>query len=744
MPWGAHFCQFYQTKQDLLDVLVPYFKVGLENNEFCVWVTSEFLTKEEALAALKKAVPGFSVYLKKGQIEIFPYTDWYLKEGKFELKRVLGMWVAKHDEALARGYDGLRVSGNPFWIDNKKDWDDFTEYEAEINNVIDDYKILVLCTYSLEKCGANEIIDVVATHQFALIKREGKWELIEHSEHEKIEEALRRSEERYRSLFNGMTEGFALHEIICDNKGVPRDYRFLEINPAFERLTGLKREDVVGKTHNEVLPNDDPSWATAFGAVALTGEPVHFENYSPALKRYYEVFAYRPAPRQFAVILMDITERKKKEEELVRLNRTLRAISNSNQVMMRATDESQYLNDLCKIIVEDCGHTMVWIGFAQKDEGRTVKPVAWAGFEEGYLETLRITWADTERGRGPTGTAIRTGQTVICRNMLTDPKFVPWREQALKRGYQSSIALPLMAADKAFGALMIYSKDVDPFSEDEVRLLTELAGDLAYGITTIRLRNAHAQAEEALRHAEVEVERARLKALNTVADGLAHEITNPMNAMALTLQFLQRLVRHWQEEGDQITAEVIKEHRTAIVKHVGSVYDELMRVKTVVHDFRNFARPITLQQEETSLKEMLNQSMALFEQELKAKGVGAEVHVPETDIKIWADKTRLQQVFTNLIKNAMEAMDGGGKLVVSAEVRGDKAEIRFRDNGCGIPPENLAHLWEPYFSTKSGGSGLGLFICKNIVEAHMGNINVQSAPGAGTECTVAVPLSKKS
>lgn len=194
LPWGTHFCQFYQTKKDLAEILVRYFKAGLENNEFCVWVTSEFLTDQDAIEAMKKAVPDFAKYLKKGQIEIFPYTDWYLKSGKFEMKRVLKKWVGKHNEGIARGFDGMRVSGNPFWIDNKKDWDDFAAYEAEINNVIGPYKLLVLCTYFLNKCGAGEIIDVVTNHQFALIKRSGAWEIIESAAQKKIKEELRQVE----------------------------------------------------------------------------------------------------------------------------------------------------------------------------------------------------------------------------------------------------------------------------------------------------------------------------------------------------------------------------------------------------------------------------------------------------------------------------------------------------------------------------------------------------------------------
>ena len=198
----------------------------------------------------------------------------------------------------------------------------------------------------------------------------------------------------------------------------------------------------------------------------------------------------------------EITKRKKAEEELLRLNRTLRALTETNQALIRAKVESDLLEDICRIVVEDCGHAMAWIGFVEENEGKSVRPVAQAGFEEGYLDTLNITWADTERGRGPTGTAIRTGRPATCLNMQTDPRFAPWREEALKRGYASSIVLPLMADAKAFGALNIYSREPGPFSEQETALLSELAADLSRGIAAIRLRAARAAAEETKRTSE--------------------------------------------------------------------------------------------------------------------------------------------------------------------------------------------------------------------------------------------------
>ena len=178
LPWGSHFCQFYTTQQDMTEVVVPYFRAGLESNELCVWVTSDFLTTQDALAALGRGVPGFPDPLARRQIEVFPHTDWYLKGGSFDLKRTLDMWMEKHDEALARGFSGLRVSGTPYWIDNKKDWDDFADYEAEINRVIGGTKLLVLCTYSLEKCGVMEILDVIKNHEFALAMNRGKWQVV--------------------------------------------------------------------------------------------------------------------------------------------------------------------------------------------------------------------------------------------------------------------------------------------------------------------------------------------------------------------------------------------------------------------------------------------------------------------------------------------------------------------------------------------------------------------------------------
>ena len=203
----------------------------------------------------------------------------------------------------------------------------------------------------------------------------------------------------------------------------------------------------------------------------------------------------------------DVTARKAKEEALRKLNRTLIAMNKSSQAMSHSKEENDYLNQVCKIVVENTEFSMVWIGYAMEDEVKTICPIASAGIEEDYLESIRLSWDDSQFGRGPTGTAIRTGNISICNNILTNPDFEPWREQALKRGFASSIVFPLKTAEKTFGALTIYSNQPDIFWDEEIKLLSKLANDLAHGIITIRLRSAHKMAEEALKksHNELEV-----------------------------------------------------------------------------------------------------------------------------------------------------------------------------------------------------------------------------------------------
>lgn len=223
----------------------------------------------------------------------------------------------------------------------------------------------------------------------------------------------------------------------------------------------------------------------------------------------------------------DITERKLKEKTLRKLNQTLLALSKTNQAMSQLEDETEYLKQVCNIVVEDTDFTMVWIGYTENDEAKTVRPIASAGFKTDYIEKIQVTWDDSEFGRGPTGTAIRTGKMCMCNNMITDPTFEPWREQAIRHGFSSSIVFPLKTGEKVFGAVSIYSKEPESFLDVEIKMLLELAGDLAQGITNIRLRAAHKLAEKALGESHNELEvlvKERTRELQITNDLLIKEI----------------------------------------------------------------------------------------------------------------------------------------------------------------------------------------------------------------------------
>src|SRR5712672_4255842 len=191
MPWGTHFCLFYETKADLLETTVSYCKAGLESQEFCLWVVAEPLGVEDATRALKQAVPNFDQYFADRSIEIVGARDWYLQDGMFDLNRVIAGWNEKLAHAAARGYAGVRVTGDTAWLE-KKDWKDFCEYEESLNHAVAGQRLAVLCTYPLAACGASEILDVVRTHQFAVTKRRGTWDVIETAGHKQARAEIKR------------------------------------------------------------------------------------------------------------------------------------------------------------------------------------------------------------------------------------------------------------------------------------------------------------------------------------------------------------------------------------------------------------------------------------------------------------------------------------------------------------------------------------------------------------------------
>ena len=357
IPWGTHLCQFYETKHDLSDILVPYFAEGLRSNEACIWITSEPLEVEEATAALEKAVPDIDRFIKNGQLLILPYTEWYLKDGTFDPNSVLQGWIENEQEALSRGFEGLRLTGNTFWIERSL-WNYFADYEETINNVLGAHRIIAVCTYSLRNCSGSDVIDVIRNHGGTIIKKGAIWLVVEdvvvrkeaevalqeaHKEVQSLNEELRSTNEEFRvanetleervkqrtEKLASYVEQLQRHKTMVDlaSEGIivfDVEGHITYWNHGAERLYGWSADDARGMKIHSFLQTESPALVeeirrTLFEKGAWHGELTHVtERGELIVVESYQTLQRDAAGNPTAVfeINTDITDRKHAEEQL--------------------------------------------------------------------------------------------------------------------------------------------------------------------------------------------------------------------------------------------------------------------------------------------------------------------------------------------------------------------------------------------------------------------------------------------
>jgi two-component system, sensor histidine kinase PdtaS len=369
MSWGTHFCLFYETQEDLLDILIPYFKVGLANHEFCFCVAAEPVITEEAKQALHKKVPGFEQYLSEGQIEIISHMNWYLKDGYFDPLRVRQGWMDKLEQALARGYAGMRFAANISWL-KKQDWDRFAEYEGTLEEIFRQSQMIGICAYNLEHCPAHGILDVVRHHQFTLARQNGRWEPLEgtrlkhaHQEMLKLnadlerrvaertaellaatgqlrreiaerkwaEEALLESEYKLNEAERLAHIGYWEHDYQADRiTWSAETYRIVGISPEEQVLTAARVWELI-------QPEDRQRVVDAYGHALRNGSRFNIEY--RIVRPNGEVRIIHTLgdatcdesgqPRRIFGVLQDITERKQAEEALCQVHQDYVSLVNS-------------------------------------------------------------------------------------------------------------------------------------------------------------------------------------------------------------------------------------------------------------------------------------------------------------------------------------------------------------------------------------------------------------------------------
>ena len=382
----------------MIDILVPYFKTGLENNEFCMWVTSQPLGVEDAKEALKKAVHDIDVYLEKGQLEITPYFHWYTKEGTFDSAKVLNGWVEKLNMALANGYDGLRLTGNTFWLE-KEDWNDFVDYEKEVDRVIGNYHMIALCTYNLDRCNAAKIIDVAVDHQFALIKKNGKWERIESSKRKEAEKTailqsslLLESQTKLKTAFENMIDAV----FISDAHG-----NLIDFNDAFVTYHRFENREECSKiifdcsNILDVFMADGTPVPLDMWAVprALRGEIGTEVEYTLRRKNTGETWigSYNFSPIRdnngvvvgSVVVARDITERK---QERLRLKTDLKALTRIHELSRKLLGTGDIQPLLDEIMYSAVAIVDAKFGTLQLLEDDSLRIVSHYGHKQPFLD----------------------------------------------------------------------------------------------------------------------------------------------------------------------------------------------------------------------------------------------------------------------------------------------------------------------------------------------------------------------
>lgn len=351
------------------------------------------------------------------------------------------------------------------------------------------------------------------------------------TDRKQAEIALKESEARYSSMTNDVLDKSAVGIFILD-----ANFHIVWINQALENYFGVQRETIIGQDkrnliqeHIKSLFEDPESFAQRVLATYNNNQYIeHFEcHILPTETREERWLEHISQPIQSGLYAggriehyTDITDRKRAEEELHRVNRALRTISDCNQALVRATTETELLNAVCQILVDVGGYHFAWVGYPQLTAEKRIIPVARAGFESGYLDNLTITWNNNKSDQGPSETAVRTGKTCVFQNILINSQDAPWKKQAQQRGYASSIALPLIMTpdqqeqhlDKEFttvvaesfapipfAVLNLYSTQANAFNQAEVKLLKELVDDIVYGIVALRIRASHAETEKKFR-----------------------------------------------------------------------------------------------------------------------------------------------------------------------------------------------------------------------------------------------------
>lgn len=764
VPWGTHFCQFYQTKEDLTDILVPYFKTGLESNEFCMWITSAPLTVEETRNAMKKEVSDFELYANKGQIEIISHTEWYLKDGVFNLQRVLNGWVDKLNRALARGYEGMRITGNTAWLE-KNDWRNFAHYEEGIDNVIGKYNIMAICSYSLDTCGAYEIIDVVRNHQFALIKREGRLELFESSERRRAREAIRKSEEKYRILYETIKDGIVATDM---------DGHILECNQAYVDMFGYSKDEIIKLTYHQITPE---KWRRMESRVVK--ELIIGRGYSDEYEKEYRrkdgtVFPISirvwlikdeyGKPKGMWGIIRDITEHKRMEESLRKLSNAIEQ-SPCSIIITDTKGDIEYVNPkFCKTTgytpEEAIGQNprMLKSGDKPPEEYKCLWDTITSGNE----------WRGEFHNKKKCGefyweyafiSPIRNSEGVITHFLAVKEDITERKrmEEEIKNVAKFPAENPYPVLRVTHDGVILYANscsasllhgwncEVGQFLPDSLRKLVSDAfctrsikngvetkyRDQTFSFTIVPVVdtayvNLYGVDVTERKHAEDELRKQRdyleyltrqLTTANKELEAFCYSVSHDLRAPLRSIDGFSKVLM--EDYADKLDAQAKKhlQRVCAASLHMGQLIDDLLNLSRITRREIRFI-PVNL----SELVRSITNELQEMQPERKVEFIIANGLVTRGDSNL------LRIAFKNLLSNAWKFTRNlqQARIEFGITQGNEKSAYFVRDNGVGFDMAYVNKLFGAFqrlhMATEFEGTGIGLAIVQRIIHRHGGHI----------------------
>jgi signal transduction histidine kinase/ActR/RegA family two-component response regulator len=541
----------------------------------------------------------------------------------------------------------------------------------------------------------------------------------------RAEEALIASENRYRTLFNSIDEGFCTIEVLFDRRGRAVDYLFLETNPAFLRQTGLA--DAVGRTVRELVPNHEEFWFETYGRIAMTGEAMRFEHEAAALGIFYDVYAFRigaPGDHRVAVLFNNITERKRREANLAFLAEVTVDLAH-----LTTTEET--MNELGAKIGRFFGVTQCMFAEHTDDFRTALVPYGWHARD---APDLRGTYRIPDFLSPQMIATLRTGQPLVVSDTQSDPRVRPERYAAL--GTRSFIVVPLVRDGEWRFQISVRHNEPRTWRADEVELMCEITA-------RIWRRLEHARADDVLRTGAEQLRDADRRKDEFLAM-LAHELRNPLAPIRTGLELI-RAAGNTPAAVDNVRSMMERQ-----VGHMVRLIDDLLDVSRIT------SGKIHLQCEPTPLASLVNSAVDACRAAILAKQIHLVVDLPDlpdTQYVLDVDPTRFVQIVSNLLHNATKFTNAGGTICVAArDVRSDDGRrelaLSVSDTGVGIPADLLPRIFELFAqgapATSQPGLGIGLALARRLVEMHGGRIDAHSGgPGEGSEFVIHLPLSTR-